>query len=467
MAEVKKISDLIEEVSPYYKKKGKPEAQHVLGYDSGSETLEPIYFFILDLMNDFGLSPQKLVDNFSSSPGSGHFSELGGKKSAMQQQGSKLLMDINTVLRSILNIIYDLREFKIRLESYDDLKIPAKKDAAILSLKQLWMDKVDIEKGNSSIKAMALGQAGFATLIDAFLVAKTTKDVEKIDLNQRVKRILIPRINDFNAWLGQSESELRKRYEIERTYLRSQVNSLKLYSRWARPYLKAAQELEMKDQGRNPEMVKVFNTLLLELTLLGKRNLDIKGLSIEESFPKEFSKEKFLNNLKRNYHSCILVDFSYRGIPNKVQGTQHYSFGGKAQVTFKAYALNDDEIKMLEKKLGEDDVESALNLIDGITQESLDQLKEDLDYFLGDEEEAKEERPKDKSNPFLALFGFYNEKPKKETPKEKKEEKPFQVSPDNWYEKTFFRAKSAEDARETMFSIFDVYKKAHGMASFT
>ena len=39
---------------------------------------------------------------------------------------------------------------------------------------------VDINKGNSSIKAMALGQAGFQTLIDAFLASKDEKDVNKL-----------------------------------------------------------------------------------------------------------------------------------------------------------------------------------------------------------------------------------------------------------------------------------------------
>ena len=37
----------------------KPVDSHTLGYDSTSETLEPIYFFILDLMNDFGLAPHQ------------------------------------------------------------------------------------------------------------------------------------------------------------------------------------------------------------------------------------------------------------------------------------------------------------------------------------------------------------------------------------------------------------------------
>ena len=67
MAEIKTIAEIIRDVSSYYAKKGRPEAEHEMVYESSSETLEPVYFFILDLMNDFGLNPEKLIDNFSSS----------------------------------------------------------------------------------------------------------------------------------------------------------------------------------------------------------------------------------------------------------------------------------------------------------------------------------------------------------------------------------------------------------------
>ena len=247
-------------------------------------------------MNDFGLAPEKLIDSFVSSPGSGHFAELGQRATIMQQQGSKILGDVNTVLRSVLNIIYDLKEFRIRLQNYDDLKTD-KKEAATLALKQVWMDKVDIIKGNSSIKAMAMGQAGFQTLMQAFLAVNNIADVDKVDLNDIVKRILRPRIQEFNIWLDQSGKELKKRYEIEKSYLRSQVNSLKLYSRWAKPYLKAAQALEMKESGRNPALVKTFNTILLELTLLGKNKIDVKSSALDGKLPAKFTKESFLKTL--------------------------------------------------------------------------------------------------------------------------------------------------------------------------
>ncbi len=441
----------------------KPLASHKLTYDSSSDTLEPIYFFILDLMNDFGLKTEKLIDNFTSSPGSGHFGDLGQRATIMQQQGSKLLSDINNVLRSVLNIIYDLKDFKIRLQEYDAFrsKNASTKNGAILALKQIWMDKVDINKGNSSIKAMSLGQAGFQTLLDAFLIVGNEKDVDNLDLNERVKRILRPRIMEFNDWIKESEKELRKRYELEKTYLKSQVNALKLYIRWAKPYLKAATDLEMQQKNREASLVKTFTTILLELTLLGKRGMKIHDEVISGNLPKDVERIKV-----HDYYSCTLVNFRFRGIPQRISQQQHYAFGGRADVTFDAYALSDDELKKLDELLDESDLSDALKLIEGTTSESLGQLEGEINEFLEEKPDEISSAPKDTSNPFVALVGGYNEKPK---PSEKKSNEPKKVvlKQDNFAEKEYLRPLAAEGARENTFKFFDIYKKAHDMASYT
>ena len=464
---VETIPEIIHRIIPYYKEKGEPDTSHMIVYDSSTETLEPIYFYIIDLMEEFGMKPEKLIDNFDSSPGSGHFGELGQRATIMQQQGGKILGDINTVLRSVLNIIYDLKEFKIRLQAYDDYKTKDKKEAAILSLKQIWMDKVDMQKGNSSIKAMALGQAGFQTLIDAFLAAQNSSlkyaNGKEIDLNDRVKRILIPRLQEFEGWLKHSGEELTKRYELEKNYLRSQVNSLKLYSRWAKPYLIAAQQLETSSVGsREPALVKTFNTIILELTLLGKEKLDIEANSFTGDLPVDFRKMK----PKRDYYSCILIQFRFRGIPQKVVQQSHYAFGGKAEITFSSYSLNKDELDKLDEELKQSDIEDTLKLIEGTTTESLDRLQDEINYFLEEKSEEEEKGDKDTSNPFLALLGFYNksEKPKKEELKEKKVGK---IKPDDWIEKTHFRPLTVDAGKAKAFKLFDIYKKSHKMQSFT
>ncbi len=437
------------------------EVHHKLIYDSSSETLEPVYFFIIDLMNDFGLELEKLIDNFTSSPGSGHFAELGQRATIMQQQGTKILGDINTVLRSVLNIIYDLKDFKLRLSQYDELKA-SKKEAALLSLKQIWMDKVDIQKGNSSIKAMTMGQMGFQTLIDAFLFAKDIQDVDKIDLNDRVKRILRARVLEFNHWLEQSEKELRKRYEIEKAYLKSQVNSLKLYSRWAKPYLKIASDLEMAERGRDPALVKAFNTIVLELILLGKKKIDTKDEAISGNLPPDFERLK-----TKDYYACVLVSFRFRGIPQRIGQQSHYTFGGRSEISFRPYALNEDELKKLNEELESSDLGDVFRLIQGATDESLEQIQDEINFFLEEKEgDEKYKASKDTSNPFMALFGKYNSK---QPAKEKKIEqnKKITLKSETYAEKEYVRPLAAEMAKDLAFKFFDIYKKAHGMPSFT
>ncbi len=380
-------------------------AEHLIRYNSPVEQLEPLYFWVLDFMADrLGLDVEKLADNFVSSPGSGHFSELGGKSTAMQQQAQKILADINTVLRSVLNIVYDLKEFKIRLQHYDHLKSRDKstQDASRLALKQIWMDKVDIQKGAGSINAMTTGQLGFQTLRDAFLAIEDESlklGGKELDLNDRVKRILRPRIQEFNVWAKESEGELRKRYELERNYLRSQLNSLQLYSRWIKPYLKATAHLEGGEMGTNAALVKTFNTIYLELSLFAKSKIYL---------PEEHGMVKG-GKLKRNYYKCVLVDFTFRGTPQRIAQRGDYSYGGKTDIKFKAYGLNEDEINKLKKELAKSEIGDLFKLISGVTDESLGQIQEEIDSFLAEKEEEEEKsKPKDTSNPFAALFGAYN-----------------------------------------------------------
>lgn len=480
-SDIKKFKKLVEDEGlskAAEKAKPKAQAEHKLVYDSPTETLEPIYFFILDLMNDLRLNPEKLVDNFVSSPGSQHFGDIGQRRTYMEKQGAELLGNINAVLRSVLNIIYDLREFKVRLSAYDDLKNSNRdvRSSALLSLKQIWMDKVDIQKGNSSIKAMALGQGGFNTLIDAFLIVEDESlkgpDGAELDLNEIVKRLLRPRIYEFNKWVKESEGELRKRYQIEKTYLKSQVSSLKLYARWARPYLKAAQELEMSEKNRNPDLVKMFNSLLLELTLFGKQSLKVQDEAKSGNFPPFFANEKFLATVNETYNSCVLVDFHFRGIPSRTQAG--FVVGGRAEVIFRGYSLTGSEIKQMYEELDKSDLDGALGLIDGATNESLGALKDDIEAFLNEDKKEEEKVEKKKGiqgeNPFFALFGFYNKKDKQEK-KEKKEKEKKLKSPYKkhfkWYEKEYFFPAVKSSTTKITKTLFETYKKAHGMPAYS
>ncbi len=467
----KEIENIISEISPYYKERKEngedvPNIVHNLIYDSPRETLEPIYFWILDFMGKLGLDIDKIVDNFASSPGSGHFSELGTKKTQMQEQASRIMGTINTVLKSVLNLIYDLKEFKIRLSHYNvaNSKDKEKSEAGVLALKQIWMDKVDIQRGQGSINALASGNLQFVTLRDAFLIVRTSKDVDKLDLNERVKRLLKPRVQEFIEWRKRSEQELRKRFEIEKTYLKSQVDALKLQSRWAKPYLKAAERLEQDDKlAMDEALVTAFNTVLLQLVLMAKREIKVESEATISRYgalnlPEDFKKMK---KKLRKYYSIVLVDFKFIGIPSKMG--QQYVFGGKADVNFKSYALNEEELELFKSKLGESDLDSALKLVQGVTDDSLSQLKIDLDEFLGDEENKGVE-----VNPFGALFSMFRPKEGKsdeELKKEKMEKFKKKGIKKDSYAEAYVRNIAIADAMNTGFLVYDIFKKSMGMAT--
>jgi hypothetical protein len=219
------------------------------------------------------------------------------------------MQDIFVVLRGITSIIYDLKDFEIRFSEYNalDSKDLAEAKAARLTLKQRWMDKVDIQKGNSSIKGLALSQqADFVTLLDAFLAAETKENVKDLDLNERVKRIVMSRLYEFETWIDKSKEELTRRYNIQKI-LKSQVNTLKLYSRWVKPYLIAASDLESQDVSKQASLVKAFNRTLIEIILLGKSKV---------------KSAKYLKSAKgaddvRDYFACTLVSFSFLAVPGQ------------------------------------------------------------------------------------------------------------------------------------------------------
>ena len=80
-----------------------------------------------------------------SSPGSGHFADMGQRATRLQEEGMKILGGLNQVIKSSLNLVYDLKEFEIRLDHYKDAKSedPKKAEEGLLALKQF-----DIHHGN-------------------------------------------------------------------------------------------------------------------------------------------------------------------------------------------------------------------------------------------------------------------------------------------------------------------------------
>ena len=359
----------------------------------------------------------------------------------------------------------------MRLSIYDRLKSEdeEEKKSAILSLKQVWMDTVDMKRGNTAIKLMAQ-QFQYVTLIDAFMAAESPEKVKDLDLNDRVMRILSQRIGEFFDWVKISEKELRKRFEIEKIYLKSQVNTVKLYARWAKPYLRAAVQLEQRVTSPSSEinlmtssaaLVTAFNTSLFELTLLCQSEYKPDKDIDKGDLPAVFRKAK-----KRNYAPIMITELRFRSIPERTQ-QGGYGFRGRVEMLFTGYALNEDELRVLRRELANDDVNDLYKMVENATEESLRQMADDLNEFIEDDEkkknekkEEKKEKKSDDTNPFSAILSFL-----KFSDSDKPNKGDGEIPPDTHVE-SVMRSQAIIKSRKECYKIYSMYKKAHGMPSY-
>jgi hypothetical protein len=455
--------------------KFKPVSSYKLSFDSQQAQLEPIYYWLLDWVQERGWTMHKVVDSFMASPGSGQFSDMNMRATKMQEEGMKILGGLNQVVKSVLNLIYDLKEFELRLEHYDDYNSKddkKKREEGMLALKQIWLDNVDMKRGRGAIHQMS-AELGFTTLREAFMMAEDVDALKRMNkedkeegggglINDQVMRILIPRIGEFVKWVKYSESELRKRFSIEKNYLKSQVETIKLYSAWMKPYLVAAEKLRQKGFDNSAALVNAFSTSMFELQLFGKQ-----GVKVGDVYAGKY-------NARRGYNRVMIIGLVYRGhVSQRVtqKGDYGFAMGGKVDMTFDAYSLNDEELAAAKKLLDDDDVAKSMQFSGDVAGDALATLKEDLDYFLMSPEEKdkvklKEEKKGERVdiNPFAALIGLGKKKEKRAKKGEGVVVAAEDIKKDNFVEK-MMRAKGAETASDWLYLVYDIYKKAHGMAS--
>jgi len=456
----------------YVDESGKPAPvwDNTLNYETHIDNLQPVYFWIVDFANAmYGGKVEKMYDNFVTSPGSTYFAELGQRATRMQEEGMKIMGMVNTVIKSVGNLVYDLKEFEMLFKDYDKSKSPdlKTKENGILNLKQRWMSTVDAKRGMGSIDNMA-HQYGFTLLRPSFMAASSAEAADKMDLNDIVKRVLRPRLAEFYEWVKLSEIELRKRYNIEKSYLKNQVNTLKLYTEWAKPYLSAAKQLGMTPMGMSPSLVSVFGTMILSLELLGAKEYSVEDAVVAKDLPFNF---RALSEKKqiRKFYQVGCITFEFRTFP-----TQQSMHSGKVNMEFKSYAMNEDELEYL-RLLKEDQDKKDILAVTSITQETLDQLKDDIDKYLKEEDKPVEKEELAFSGLFKdfgkTFFGKEQKKEKTEADIEKEKSEKFSnykkngVRPDT-YEESVIRALAEVDAAGLCFKIYDVFKKSKGMAAF-
>lgn len=452
--------------------------KYELTYDSFGESLEPVYYWILDfLREDMGYEVEKTADFFAAAEASGWLGEMGARRTALEKRVSEILGTLNLVIKSIINLVYDLREFDLRFRHYDDLKSKdsAIKKSAEQSLKTIWLTEVDMKKGAAAINVM-VQNLNFIALRDAFMAAeimwgktkeetkkKTVTAAEKIDVTDIVRRPLLGRVGEFVDWIYMSEVELRKRYNIEKAYLKSQVAAMQVYTKWARPYLIATQRLmpaevlqfgaEYEKFGISPaELASPFDVMHTYLEIFGKKAVKTYGKLPEKQFEAIPKEEKI--------YSCVEVRLGFRASPGGTTERGHYTAKGKVVVQFIPYIFNEKELEEL-KKLQDTEV---LQFIDAMTKETLDAMSKEIEEYTGEKKEQPEEKKK-LEIPVIKHIKWTVAQIKKFQEAFKKLGIKMPAKKQLW-EIELLKAAAVKKAAKDAWTLYEMYKKTHGMLAW-
>src|SRR3989338_9884229 len=461
--------------------KGNSLGEYKLAYETFANSLEPIYYWIFDALKGdtfgFRYDVTKVKDAFAAAEASALYGELGRRRTELEKRASELVGTINMVVKSILNLIYDLKEFELRLDEYDKLHSDehAVSNGADYALKTIWLTEVDSKKGPGSINALVqnlnyimVRDAFFSVYIPAVKAGEKVDDVEKkvlkkiqdeMDIPDMVKRILQGRIKEYILWRKMSELELRKRYKIERTYLKSQVSSMKMYTEWARPYLIATRKL-LPPELRADEMADLptaFNSMVTYIDIFGKKEVKSAGNSGELKIKDE----------KNKVFSIIEVKFYYRVIPGGQTQEGYRGHLGRVNIFINGYEMRQKDLDNLEKARQDE----VMSFIDIGTKDTLDVISDDLKRFLEQEEKEKTEEKKIEKK--FQPFKEHIESVKKhyDSIKEGVEKiasvvetvnKIGQDQQENWNIKRLRKA-AQEKGKKDAYKLYYLYKAIHGM----
>ena len=73
-------------------------------------------------------------------------------------------------------------------------------------------------------------------LRDSFMIVRSLADIDDLKVNDRIKTILRTRFAEYLKWRELYEKDMRGRKQIQKQFLASQIQSLKMQLDLARPY---------------------------------------------------------------------------------------------------------------------------------------------------------------------------------------------------------------------------------------
>ena len=372
--------------------------EYKLEINSPFEKPEKFYGLVL---NEARIEFKKIirVEQFlNASPTSAFYVDISQKKAFAKDAIDKSMGIVNGIVQTIVKLIYSLREFDSVLDIFKKLDSSDKLEvfAAEQNLRRVFLDEVDMKKGRGAMYQMQVSQGmEYVNLVDSFVSVEKLSDIDDLKSNDRIKRILKGRFQEYTLWKSAFKQDMVTRKEIQRQYLKSQVDSLKLQLDWIKPYYTMLKQLDIKSGMTDPDLLAGFDTSIITTKIRC-----LTGGEADKSLVTAF----------------LDIDFSFKTGPYPVQTDSggrafHHRFGTK--ITYTPYVMSNEDYEDFVKK----EAMKEIDFFQDIVGNQLKAMSEDLEKYLGGQdyvgkdEEKKEETPLNQFEflllPFKSLFGMF------------------------------------------------------------
>lgn len=461
-----------------------PYSRFRLLVEKPDQNIEETYYWFLNfLRNDMHFSQiDKIYDVFSASESSALWGNIGQRQSIQQDRASQYLKGIGELVRTLFQIVRELRILDERLEPY--AKWETNKSADI-TLKGIFASLVE-GGGNNPDSIYSLAQKmGFTVLPDLFMNTHVYEldDIDKVvdegsakEFNNVLKTVLKRKLFGYINWKKKTETEFKARRKFQLQYLRQHWSTIQLYMTWVKPYLRANKRLSARQSHiESAEFIGAFDTSRIEIEVLAKR-------------PLKMSKDN-------KHYSCVLATFSFMSKPKMSykpeMQQQVVGHIGSCEITLRSYGWHEEDVKAYKKMRQEEDLE-LLKLADEHVGNAFDALKEELQKYLDEAEnsdptEANKRKEKEAEEyakaakelkdskkfgliePFTSIGGGILELGKSFFAKNEIKEdkaKTNEISKAGEVPDESKKKKAAEDASLKIWLTYNIYKKTHGLLNW-
>ncbi|MFA5303619.1 MAG: hypothetical protein WC393_03725 [Candidatus Nanoarchaeia archaeon] len=361
--------------------------QYNLEILSPFEKPEKFYGFVLREVRGEFKNVLRVDQSLNASPTSAFFADVSQRRAIAKENVDKSMGIVAGIVQTITKLLYSLREFDSvldiikKLDSSDKLEV----FAAEQNLRRIFLDEVDSKKGRGGMYQMQVAQGmEYVNLVDSFLTIETLKDIDDLRSNDRIKRILKGRFQEYELWKVAFKKDMVSRKEIQKQFLKSQVESLKIQLDWIKPYYTLLKQLEIKSGTTDPDLLAGFDTSLITTKI---RCID--GGQKNDSLVTAF----------------LDVDFSFKTGPYPIQTDSggrayHHRFGTK--ITYTPYIMKNEDYEDFVKK----ETMKEIDFFKDIVGSQLKAMQEDLDKYLGGQDYiGRDDSDDDKAKP-LNQFEF-------------------------------------------------------------